>query len=889
MNPRRAAYRLQLHREFDFDAACGVLEYLRDLGISHVYCSPVLQAAPGSKHGYDVVDYHQVNEELGGEQGRERFLRKLQETGLGQLLDIVPNHMAITGSGNAWWWDTLENGTLSRYAPYFDIEWNAPEERLRNKILLPVLEDHSGRVVEAGKLKMERCGGGFVFDYEEHTFPVAPESMSEVLKDAAERANSRQLGFLADALARLPEAGADGGWTVLHARHRNKEAIRELLARLCSERAEIAEAIEASLERVNADSSRLDDLLMRQHYRLSRWLAAGRDLAYRRFFDVNSLVGIRVEDERVFQDTHELILRWLRAGELDGVRVDHADGLRDPAEYFRRLRSAAPDAWIVAEKILQPDERLPENWPIEGTTGYDFLNLANGLFVDPHGEAPLNELYREFAGEPVDFGTVMREKKSAVLRDILGSDVNRLTALLLQICEDHRDYRDYTRHELHETIRETIACFPVYRTYARAEAGEISEEDAHIITSAVEAASGLRDDLDERLFQFLSDILTLQIRGPAESEFVLRFQQVTSAAMAKGVEDTAFYAYPRLVSLNEVGGSPGRFGVPVEEFHKWCAETQARRPFTLLATSTHDTKRGEDVRSRIDILSEIPTEWAEAVTRWSAANARHRTGALPDRKIEYLLYQTLVGAWPISFERLRDYMRKAAREAKEHTSWIEPDVEYERALEKFIAALMDDREFIDDVETFLEPLAPEALANSCAQTLLKLTAPGVPDIYQGAELWELSLVDPDNRRPVDYGLRRKLLRELDGLSVERILARAEEGLPKLWIIRQALRVRKSKPECFGPEGTYQPLWAAGPKGGSVVAFQRGGDVIAIVPRLPVSAGNWEQVSLELPQGAWKNVLSGESLPDRKVDIAGLFSRFPVALLVRETTETVSSE
>jgi len=849
----------------------------------------VLQAAPGSNHGYDVVDYHHVNEELGGEQGRTRFLRKLEETGLSQVLDIVPNHMAITGSRNAWWWDTLENGTLSRYAPYFDIEWNAPEERLRNKILLPVLEDHSGRVIEAGKLNLERCGGGFVFRYNEHAYPVAPESIAEVLKDAAERAGSRQLGFLADALARLPEAGADGGWTVLHARHRNKEAIRELLGRLCSEHAEIAEAIEAAVERLNADPGRMDDLLMRQHYRLSRWLAAGRDLAYRRFFDVNSLVGIRVEDERVFEDTHELILKWLKRGELEGLRVDHPDGLSDPAEYLRRLRSAAPDAWIVTEKILQPDERLPENWPVEGTTGYDFLNLANGLFIDPHGEAPLNELYREFAGEPADFGAVTREKKSAVLRDILGSDVNRLTALLLQICEERRDYRDYTRHELHEAIRETIACFPVYRTYARAEAGEISDADAQTISRAVEEARGLRTDLDERLFQFLRGILTLQIRGPAESEFVMRFQQVTSAAMAKGVEDTAFYTYLRLVSLNEVGGCPSRFGVSVEEFHKWCAETQTRLPFTLLATSTHDTKRGEDVRSRIDVLSEIPTAWEEAVNRWSAANARYRTGALPDQTIEYLLYQTLVGAWPISFERLRDYMRKAAREAKEYTSWIEPDAEFEDALEKFVAAVIEDREFLADLETFLALLLPAASVNSAALTLLKLTAPGVPDIYQGADLWNLSLVDPDNRRPVDYGVRRTLLRELDALSVEQILARSEEGLPKLWIIRQALRVRKARPECFGPEGAYRPLWASGPKAGGVVAFQRGDDIISIVPRLLMSAGNWEEVSLELPPGVWKNVLGGESLEEQKVEIAGVFSRFPVALLVKEKTEKETSE
>ena len=878
-----ATYRLQLRPDFNLEAASGVVDYLRELGVSHVYCSPYLQAAPGSTHGYDTVDYHQVSQELGGEDGRKKLVQKLAESGVGQVLDIVPNHMAITGHYNQWWWDTLENGQASRYAPYFDIDWNAPEERLRNKVLLPILEDHSGRVIEAGKLTLQRIEGSFVLRYHDHTFPVAPESVSELLKISAQRTGSAELSFIADALADLRLSVAEATWAELNAHHRNKETIRRLLARLCSEQPEIAAAIDAGVAKLNDDFDRLDALLMMQNYRLSRWRTAATEIVYRRFFDINSLVGVRVENEFVFADTHALILQWLHSGQLDGVRVDHADGLRDPAQYFRRLHTAAPDAWVVAEKILQPEESLPDDWAISGTTGYDFLNLAGGLFVDPHGEAPLNELYREFTGEPVDFGAVVYEKKFQVLRDILGGDVNRLTALLVQICEGHRNYRDYTRHELHEAIRAVLACFPVYRTYVRAESGEISQADSQTISRALDAARALRSDLDERLIDFLRDILTLQVRGAVEDEFVMVFQQLTAATMAKGVEDTAFYSYFRLVSLNEVGGNPARFGVSVEEFHKWCCETQMRRPFTMLSTSTHDTKRGEDVRSRISAISEIAPTWSEAVMRWSASNAQYRTGDLPDRKTEYLLYQTLVGAWPISIERAVEYMRKAAREGKERTSWVEPNSVYEEALEKFVASVIGDTTFVADFEAFLNLLLRPAHASALALVLLKLTAPGVPDLYQGSELWDLSLVDPDNRRPVDFDLRRRLLSESDQLTPEQIMARAREGMPKLWTVRQALRTRAAHPKCFGAEGAYSALWATGPKAGSLVAFRRGEDVITVVPRLLTGVGSWEGSSLELPPGSWENQFTGERI-EGKTEINALLSRFPVALLTRVRSE-----
>jgi len=880
MNVPSSTYRLQLHSGFGFEAARDILDYLRDLGVSHIYCSPYLQAAPGSTHGYDVVDYLHVNVELGGEAGRERLCRKLAELGLGQVLDIVPNHMAIAGQSNAWWWDTLENGAASRYAPYFDIEWNAPEERLRNKILLPLLGDHYGLVLAAGDLKLERRDGSFVVRYQQHIFPLAPESLAPLLEKAAERSGSMELGFLADSLAVLP-GPIDSDWAALEEHHRDKEVIRELLTRLVREQPETAARIDAVVEETNRNIDELDELLSHQNYRLSRWRTAERELVYRRFFDINTLVGVRTEDQRVFEDTHRLVIQWLQHGELDGVRVDHPDGLRDPAQYFRRLRDAAPQAWVVAEKILQPEETLPDAWEIAGTTGYDFLNLAGGLFVDPHGEAPLNELYREFTGEPVDFPTVAREKKNFVLREILGSDVNRLTALFLQICEQHREQRDYTRHEIHEAIREIIAAFPVYRTYVRAGAGVISASDHRYISESVEAAKASRADLEPRLFDFFRDVLLLDVRGHLESEFVMRFQQVSAAAMAKGVEDTAFYSFLRLVSLNEVGGDPGRFGVSPDDFHRACAETQKAKPLTMLATSTHDTKRSEDVRVRIGLLSEIPGAWGDAVRRWSAANNKYRSGDAPDRKMEYLLYQTLVGAWPISKDRLLEYMRKAAREAKEQTSWLNPNAAFETALENFIGGILGDESFIADLESFLAPLIPAARVTSLALVLLKLTAPGVPDIYQGTDLWDLSLVDPDNRRPVDYALRRKLLAELDRMCADRILGRADEGLPKLWVIRQTLRARNSHPEDFGAEASYQPLWASGPKAAHAVAFGRGGGVITVVPRLVASLDEWGSTLVEIPEGSWRHQFTGELVEGGKIDLAALFEKFPVALLTHE--------
>ena len=880
-HPPRATYRVQFHRGFTFDDAVNVAGYLADLGISHLYSSPYLQAVPGSAHGYDVIDHGRVNEELGGAEGHTRLCFTLARHGLGQILDVVPNHMAIAARGNAWWWDVLENGPSSRYASYFDVDWDPPESRLRNTVLLPVLGEHYGRALEAGAFRLQREGAVFSLTYHEHAFPLAPPSLDEPLGTAAMRARSDTLAFIADALGHLPLSTATD-WLSVQQRHRDKEVLRQLLERLLREEPEIAAAVTRVVDEINASPDALDALLEQQNYRLAFWRTAGRDLGYRRFFDINTLVGLRTEEDRVFTDTHALVLRWLGDGMLDGLRIDHPDGLRDPEHYLRRLHNASPTAWIVAEKILEPGERLRESWAVAGTTGYDFLNRVGGLFVDPDGEKALTGFYADFTGEPTDFAALARQRKHLVMREVLGSDVNRLTALFLTVCERHRRHRDYTRHELHEVLREVIAWFPVYRTYMRADHGDAHADDARYVGEAIEAAKAARPDLDAELFDFFRDLLLLRLPGPDENELVMRFQQLTGPVMAKGVEDTAFYGFNRLVALNEVGGDPGRFGVSVEEFHRESAEAQARWPRTMLATSTHDTKRGEDVRARLALLSEIPERWSATVARWAAINESHRRGEWPDRNAEYLLYQTLVGAWPIDAERVIAYMQKAAREAKAHTSWTDPRPAYEDALTGFITDALADRRFVADLEAFVAPLVEPGRINSLAQTLVKLTAPGVPDLYQGTELWTLTLVDPDNRAPVDYTLRRRLLDELEDATPEDIWLRIDEGLPKLWTIRQALGLRRRRPELFGAQGDYRPLEARGARASHAVVFMRGDAAITIAPRLPIGlSGDWGDTSLDLPDGRWRNELTGDVVSDGSIRLGDVLKRFPVALLARE--------
>ncbi len=815
----RATYRLQLSKAFDLDAAAAVVPYLARLGVSHIYLSPILTAAPGSTHGYDVVDHRHVNPELGGRSALDRLRSALDEHRMSIVLDIVPNHMGMAGRLNRQWWDVLKHGRQSRYADFFDIDWDAPEAKLRGKVLLPVLGDQLGRVIEKGELRIEPAVEGPVVKYYDAEFPLSPES-----------------------LARFEDP----------------------LRRGAVEEPEV-----------------LASLLDHQHYRLAHWKTASRELNYRRFFAVNNLAAIRVERPEVFAETHELILQLVESGAVDGLRIDHPDGLRDPTKYLDELRDAAGNAWITVEKILEPGEPLPPEWKVAGTTGYDFLNRAMGVFVDPAGEEPMTDFFREFTGIGEDYHALLHKKKHFVLDTMFGGELNRLLTILAEICGRNRLYRDHTRRELCDALAELLACFPVYRTYPRSDC-ELSEQDLRVTREAVACAKRHRPDVDARLFDFIGEILSMRVPGEQEAEFTLRFGQLSGPVMAKGAEDTTFYIYNRFTALNEVGGDPGSFGLSVEDFHAINAERQQNWPAAMLGTSTHDTKRSEDVRARLCVLSEMPDAWRDAVTRWREMNAPRKNDGLPDANSEYLLYQTLVGAWPIGAERAIAYMEKATREASVQTTWTAPNEKFESALKGFIEGVLGDAAFVRDLESFVGTLVGLGRINSLAQSLLKLTCPGVPDVYQGTELWDLSLVDPDNRRPVDYEARRALLDAAEHANAEEAMRRSDEGLPKLFLLRRALRVRAEHPEAFGAASGYTPLAAAGGKAGHVVAYERGGRVVTVVPRLPRGLGDgWGDTSLRLPApGRWRNVFT-EELREGETRVGDLLRAFPVALLVRE--------
>ncbi len=871
-----STYRLQLHEHFGFDDAAAVAPYLKKLGVSHVYSSPYLQAAPHSMHGYDVVDHRKVNEELGGAPAHERFCKQLNEVGLGQVLDIVPNHMSL-GQENRYWWDVLENGTNSRYAGFFDIDWHSSEERLREKVLVPVLGDQYGRVLRDGGVQIKRQGPGFVIETAGQFLPISPTTLPLILSKAADRTGSDTLRFLSASFGRLPSAEEWDRWK-LNARDRDKRVLQSLLERLCKEEVETCREIDRVVEELNADVDALDELLSQQSYRLSYWKAADQQLGYRRFFDVNTLIGVRMEREYVFEETHALILRWLREGVLDGVRIDHPDGLRDPLQYLQRLRERAPDAWIIGEKILEPGEWLRESWPIQGTSGYDFMNQAIGLLVHPEGLLRLGEHYREFTGDAATFPVTAHDKKLNVTQEALGSDVNRLASLFVEICEANREFRDFTLAEIRRAIREFASCFAIYRTYVVPNRKEITEEDRAMIAKAAECAKDNRLDIDGSLFDFMSDVLQMKVTGEAEAEFVYRFQQFTSPVMAKGVEDTAFYCYNRLAALNEVGGNPACSGFSLEDFHHYNGVVQSTFPETMLALSTHDTKRADDVRARLAVISEDPEGFLHAAQRWQEMTASYRSEEV-DAGTQWFLFQTLIGAWPITLDRLKNYMQKATREAKLRTSWVANNAEYEDALNLYLEAILADEAFVADLATYVESISRAGQINSLTQTLLKHTSPGVPDLYQGGELWDFSLVDPDNRRPVDYDLRSRYLGELASLSVEEIMARMDEGLPKLWVVHQALTLRLEHPEWFGPAAAYTPVAAEGAEAERVIAYLRGNDVLTVAPRWTQDAPVW-QAHLRLPEGRWRDRFSGRSFAGGDTPIAALLREFPVALLVR---------
>ncbi len=825
-----ATYRVQLGTHMPFGQLIGLLPYLGELGISHLYLSPCFQAAAGSTHGYDVVDPAAVNPELGGLQAFEHLCRAADASGIGLVLDIVPNHMAAAGRQNRWWWDLLARGRHSRWADFFDVRWDHPDPSVRGKVLLPVLGDEIERCLERGQIQLRRRGEEIVLCYFENEFPVSARSLEELRRIAA---------------------------------------------------ADEPAALDAVIWAVNADTPRLVAILDLQHYRLAFWRRANREINYRRFFDIHQLAAVCVEKEEVFLAMHARVLEWVHAGQVDGLRIDHPDGLRDPTAYLKRLHRAAPCAWVVVEKILEPGEALAADWPVAGTTGYDFLNMVNGLFVDPRSARRLAEFYAEFTGQTADFPQVVREKKRLVVNRLFESELSHLVGLMQDSLTRQSPPAVIRPGDVGSALTEIIACFPVYRTYIRPETGRVAARDRAVVREAFSAARQQRPDIAPDAWGLIEARLLLNPSGSTESEFIRRFQQLTGPVMAKGVEDTAFYCFNRLISLNEVGGNPGQFGTSPEAFHAFCRRIQTDWPRTMLASATHDTKRGEDTRVRIGLLSEIPERWISAVRRWSRMNASFRRDGFPDPNTEYFLYQTLVGAWPIGRDRLVPAMLKAVKEAKVHTSWIDSNVVFEDALRAFVEGVLGNRGFTADLSEFLKPLARPAVVTSLSQSLIKATAPGVPDIYQGTELWDHSLVDPDNRRPVDYELRRRLLAETGTLSVEEIMSRQAEGLPKLFLIQRVLATRRRFPEVFGREGGYQPLAARGGRSDQLVAFMRGKAAVTLAPRLAVGLnGDWETTTIELPSGRWEDVFSAERFSGGTHRVGQVLARFPVGLLTR---------
>jgi len=878
-----ATYRLQFNAEFDFAAADGIADYLHQLGVSHCYASPLFQAGPSSTHGYDVCGFGKINARLGGEQAFRNFSARLKKSGLQLLLDMVPNHMG-NDLTNEWWVDVLRHGRQSRYARWFDIDWDASAQ-----VVLPVLEARYAEVLEAGQLQIVEENGLFALQYHDRKFPL----------------NDHSTEHLRETIHWKPNAES------------------------------YTQAMESRLAGLNGtpgepDSFRhLDDIIRQQHYRLTYWRNAADQINYRRFFDVTELISVRMEDPEVFQATHELLLSLLESGDVAGLRIDHPDGLWDPRQYFERLRASGA-RYVVAEKILTGEERLPATWPVDGTTGYDFLQRLNSLFVQSGNEAAFDRAYAEFTGsaQAPDLHAITHECKRIVLERSFRAEVNTLTRRLMQIALRTRYGLDFTWRELHRAISDFGVGFPVYRSYINGSA-EPSETDLQVIHEAAGQARAARSGEDTMAVDFLESILTLNLPADLDApelraqvlDFILHFQQLTGPLMAKGLEDTAFYRYNRMISLNEVGGEPGVFGISPDEFHAFNTRTLRDHPGSLLATATHDTKRGEDVRARINVLSEVPEEWAAAIGRWRHVNHGFKATSsvpgveMPDAVDEYFLYQTLAGAWlgfpsvpDLTFtERIVACMLKSIKESKRHTSWTDPNADYEQATERFTRSILGPQAgpFLDDFRAFHRTIAFHGHLNSMSQTLLKITSPGVPDFYQGCELWDFSLVDPDNRRPVDYHLRRSLFSELRhkdqaigrAALLRELMTNWATGEVKLFLIRQALEVRNAMSELFA-DGDYVPLRPKGPLAGHLCAFARiatqGRAAVVVVPRftctlmqrqirMPIGPGTWAGNSIELPgnfpRAPLRNALDGRTVPFHScIGIEDALVEFPVALL-----------
>jgi (1->4)-alpha-D-glucan 1-alpha-D-glucosylmutase len=949
----RATYRVQLNEGFTLQQARHLVGYLDDLGISELYTSPFFRARRHSSHCYDLVDHNQISNELGGLLALEALSEDLTKRQMGLLLDFVPNHMGIGSGENRFWMDVLENGRSSLYSPFFDIEWSPLKRELDGRVLLPILGDYYGAVLERGELVLSYEAGAFFIRYYQTPLPLNPRTYVAILAPllplllerlGEENDEVLELQSIMTGLHNLPPRWETQRMKVIE-RRREKEILKKRLATLVVDCRWVEQALSQRILALNGRPGEprsfdaLDALLNEQVYRLGYWRVAAEEINYRRFFDVNDLAAICVEHPQVFDEVHRLLFSLIERGIVTGLRIDHPDGLRDPVSYFAALQRSVHAAYsrrnssssnapyepgsrplyIVAEKILSRGEALPRDWAVHGTTGYDFATLVGGLLINADAEDEVTSLYERFTGLCLDFSSLAYEKKKLILRSSLSSELNVLAHEINTISEHDRHTRDFTLETLRRVLCEVISCFPVYRTYIREDTSQVAPNDRAAIEYAVRRAQRQEPAADHSAYSFVRAVLLLEHSrsvSPTDQalyrNFVMRFQQLTGPVMAKGLEDTSFYIYNRMASLNEVGGEPEHFGVSPEKFHAENLERQQRWPGSMLSTSTHDTKRSEDVRARISVLSEVVPLWSRALDSMSEAAAPYKTeleGRLaPDKNEEHLFFQTILGTWPYRamqatpeyIERLVGYMRKATKEAKVNTSWLTAEPEYDAAVERFVRGTLRAQAFLQEMLPLAQIVAYHGVFNSLSQTLLKLTSPGVPDLYQGTELLDDSLVDPDNRRPVDFEHRRQLLASLrsrrgDGLLRE-LMGSLFDGRFKLFLIQCTLSVRKKYPELFGARSVYAPIYSTGKSKAHIVAFSRsceGRRLIVIASRLtammttplaaPIGAA-WSETTLPVEPGSYFELLSGRVLQSHAgagLSLEAVLTEQPIALLFAE--------
>ncbi len=931
-----ATYRLQLQAEFTFADTAKQIEYFNKLGISDLYLSPIFRAAPGSTHGYDVADYRKINPELGGGEAFFRLTDELNARGMNVLLDFVPNHMGIQGPFNAWWRDVLECGPYSPYANFFDIHWNTDRDMLAQRVLVPILESHYGEVLEQGKLSLSYADGAFTINYADLKFPASPDSypliLAKILQvDGMPPETHAALEKVVDTLANLPFEEGDNDVAKATARAQQIEQIKRQLKELVDHTPKLRQLVEEQLVRFNGkvgdphSFDELDRFIDHQHYRLARWKAGVHEINYRRFFAVDSLVGLRMETPNVFHESHLLLRHLLREGRVKGLRIDHIDGLWDPDEYLKNVQLLTVDEnkpetvastkplYVLVEKILERSEDVPADWATHGTTGYEFIAQLAGVFVDPSNEHRFTKLYRKYTGDNSTYSDIVYTKKRLILDEMFANAVTNFGTELSDLVNQDRRWRDLTRHELITAVREIMACLHVYRTYRRGD--KMSAEDSRIVSEAVRRAGERNPRFDPQPFEFVGALLRGEYPPPEADEeyrgrlrrWVLSFQQYTGAIMAKSLEDTAFYTYCRFIALNEVGGDPSVFGGTVSQFHEANKRRLERTPQAMVTTSTHDTKLSEDVRARLYTLSELPAECEDWFGEWRQIATPFRTAidqtTAPSPSDEYRIYQILLGVWPLETvdpteafrKRMREHVRKAVNEAKEFTSWIHPNEAYLQGCDKFLDALLTRPKGDAFLASFIpraQRIAHLGMVNSLSQVVLKGTVPGVPDFYQGCDLWDFSLVDPDNRRPVDYAARAKLLEEVQTRTPLELLRKWTDGGIKLWLTQKLLQVRAAYPDVF-QHGDYVELTCSGRFQHHVVAFRRahGATSIAvIVPRTSALLGCpptglvWDdtKINLGLTSGTWKDAFTGRSYA-ATTDLAliDILEELPAAILVNQ--------